>query len=386
MVRAPRGMPGRAAVRCVGRGVRPGRTTPWVALAVWLAPTLCAATPNTADPPRPEARAIVAFLLPQHQEMSVRPAFDAFLEPLIGQPVDVRVEPLARLDGGLAVQWAHAREAAARTGAELVVWLDLAHPAEPLLVVTDGSGARLIARTLHAAGQPAEPAAAAPPDTARLRPLLAAAGLAVQAQVRALLAARAAGRPPDDPLARPMQPAARPCWLSVELGYALDLLAPQLRAQHGLGIGLIARPHRFVAIGLGYRFLPTVRIAGTPESLWLQRHPLQLDAAFVWPFAERFRLRAAAGLSLSLFAPHHDALPRGWTAAGVGLRAIPGALAELALDVRLIGRLGLVLAAGVDVPLVDFAFAFTRPGERNVLLDPWPAQFRTRLGVALDLP
>jgi hypothetical protein len=322
----------------------------------------------------PAPRAVV-LLAPENRALVLGPVVSAVQSQLSDLAVELRVEPVQKLEGSLA-----ARMSAAGTvqGALAVIWLDL-NPGEPIFVyVADPRSHRIFARNVDW-----DPAGGH----------FAASGLVVRSAVQALLAgrsigfetpagetARAAG---PDPIVRgEPQPDVN---LAVRISYVPGLLAQDVGLLHGaeLGVQVGFGPHLYAAAG--YRFFPSFLKQVSDYALALvSRHPISLAAGGRLALGRlELGLELTATLdpvrvevrpfSLFLVPPSPQTEPR-WL---VG----PTAWAS----VRMVGNLSAVAGLGIDLPVGTRDYLVKAvSGESSTLLRLYPVQPRASIGLRWD--
>jgi hypothetical protein len=320
----------------------------------------------------PAPRAVV-LLAPENRALVLGPVVSAVQSQLSDLAVELRVEPVQKLEGSLA-----ARMSAAGTvqGALAVIWLDL-NPGEPIFVyVADPRSHRIFARNVDW-----DPAGGH----------FAASGLVVRSAVQALLAGRSIGfEAPAGDTARAAGPdpfvrgePERGFSMAVRVGYALGLLAQDARALHGAELALQVGygPHLFAAAQ--YRLYPSFlrRLSQYSEAL-LSRHPISLAAGGrleLGPLEVGLELTAtldAVAIEVHVLGPWQLAAPEPQT----DLRWLLGPTAWATM--RVVGGLSVVAGIGLDMPLGARDYLVTGADDKPAtLLKLYSAQPRASIGL-----
>lgn len=315
----------------------------------------------------------VVLLAPENRALVMGPVISAVQSQLSDLAVELRVEPVDRLEGSLAARMS---AAGAVQGALAVIWFDL-NPGEPIFVyVADPKSHRIFARNVDW-------------DTAGGH--YAASGLIVRSAVQALLAGRSIGfeapagdktQPPGpDPFLRVRQ--GPDVSLAVRVGYAPSLLAPGLAVRHGADLGLQVGLGTHFYAGANYRLYPTAYRRLTADSFaLLSRHPISLSAGGrmeLGPLEVGLELAATldpVGIEIGVTSPWLVPAPP-----QTNFRWLLGPSAWAAL--RLVGRVSAVAGLGVDFTLGQHKY-LVADDQRGVVLEPYEAQPRAFLGLRWD--
>lgn len=316
----------------------------------------------------------VVLLAPEDRALVMGPVISSVQSQLSDLAVELRVEPVDRLEGSLAARMSAAD---AVQGALAVIWLDL-NPGEPIFIyVAEPKGHRIFVRNLDW-------------DSAGAH--YAASGLIVRSAVQALLAGgsigfeppageRASPSGPDPFLRVPKDPGVS---LAVRLSYTPSLLAPDLPARHGADLGVQVGFGAHLYAGAGYRLYPLVFKRMSEWAVaFMSRHPIWLAAGGrteLGPLEVGLDLCATldpVGIQISVSGPWRVPAPP-----QINIRWLAGPSAWAAI--RLVGRLSAVAGLGVDFPLGASNYVIEQSGKRGVVLEPYEVQPRASLGLRWD--
>ncbi len=319
----------------------------------------------------------VVLLAPEDRVLVLGPVVSAIQSQLSDLSVELRVEPVPKLQGSLA-----GRMEAAGTvqGALAVIWLDL-NPGEPIFVyVADPASHRLFARNV---------------DWDPGGGHFAASGLVVRSAVQALLAGRSIGfEAPASPGARPDGPdpfppvaAEQGLTAAVRVGYSPATFASDVGALHGaeLALQLGYGPHFYAAAS--YRLFPSFLLRDGEYSIAVfNRHPVSL-ASGARVALGRFQLGLELAGTLDLVRVEVHVLQE------FQVGPAPQTLARWLIgptawaSFRLAGSLSAVATMGFDLPLGarDYIIAPANNGDPIDILTLGSVQSRASLGLRWDL-
>ena len=322
----------------------------------------------------------VVLLSPEDRSLILGPIVQSVQAQLADLPVELRVQPVQRLEGFLGAQMKVARQAA---GAEslAVIWLELS-PGDPVFVyVADPQRNRVLARSVDWDGALGH---------------LEAVGLIVRTSVQALLAGqqigfeapggpRPAGPEQAPPQAVPVPKGEQLFHLGFKVGYAPSTPGGEAPMLHGLDASVFAGLGAHLLISGGYRVIPAFLERANPYSLALvSRHPFWLGVGGRLTFG-RLQLGAEAACNVDLVNLEMKDVGPWIRLSPPHQQVIVSFAPSVSLAVTLIAPLSVYVEGGVDVPLNERHYFTEGPAGRAVVLTPWQVQPRAAVGLRVEV-
>ncbi|MGC4121055.1 MAG: hypothetical protein QM765_42055 [Myxococcales bacterium] len=320
----------------------------------------------------------VVLLSPEDRSLILGPIVQSVQAQLSDLPVELRVEPVKRLEGFLGAQMKVARQVAGPDGLA-VVWLELL-PGDPVFVyVADPQHNRVLARSIDWDGALGH---------------LEAVGLIIRSSVEALLAGQQIGfEAPEAPKTgikpfpkqpEPEKPGDWSPHLGLAAGYSLSTPGGDAPLLHGVDVAAHFGIGDHLFLTGGYRVIPSfLERAGSYAIAVATRHPFWLGVG------GQLRLgpvQLGGNLACNL-----DVVDIEIKSVGPWLRISPpheqvivSLAPTLMAAVSIVGPLSLFLEGGVDVPLNERHYYTQGPAGRGVVLTPWEAQPRGTIGLRVD--
>lgn len=320
----------------------------------------------------------VVLLSPEDRSLILGPVIQSVEAHLSDLPVELRVEPVPRLDPSLAAQMKAARQVAGEE-AVAVIWLELS-PGDPVFVyVADLKRNRVGARSVDWDGALGH---------------LEAVGLIVRSSVQAILSEdKSFGFEAPSVMektrsrGRPVAEEQRRAHLGFSIAYSLGEVSPDAPLAHAASISIFAGWGDHLYAELGYRF-------AVP---FLQRGSDRCSVAQIW----RHALSAGAGARF-----RKGSFTFGGEIAGVAqivgleIKVVEGcdwAQAEdqdhvllaiaptLFASLSIAEPLSLFAAVSADIFPRERRYLIDGPGGRGAALTPWAVQPRAAIGLRFEL-
>lgn len=194
-------------------------------------------------------------------------------------------------------------------------------------------------------------------------------------------------------LLRKDRPPRAPYWLTLEMGYAMDLYGRQQMAagttyplSHGVSIGLTARLAKIWSAFVSFRVVEPIKANGDPVHVSLQRYPVSVGARLRFRLGRWVELGGALSFVIDYVAVDTHA-PDGWTYPLDNRNEVLYLMgAEVRLGFAVLDRLRIILTVGAEVGLNPILRNIDKADDNQpIIIDPWPIQPYFRLGISLDL-
>ncbi|MBI5548163.1 MAG: hypothetical protein HY901_30145 [Deltaproteobacteria bacterium] len=323
----------------------------------------------------------VVLLSPEDRSLILGPIIQSLQAHLSDLPVELRVEPVPRLEGLLGSQMRVARQVAGADGLA-VVWMELS-PGDPVFVyVADPQRNRVLARSVDWDGALGH---------------LESVGLIVRSSIQALLAGQSIGfeaapppkqpgpAPPVEPPVAPPAPPPRGFRLGMSVGYTPAIIGDDAPVLHGLDTALFAGwGEHLYAVG-GYRVIPPFLERAGPYALaFVSRHPVSLGVGgrVQW---WRFQLGGEASATLDVVEIEMKDVGPWLSLAPPRTQYVWGMAATVFAAFEIVRPLSVFISGGADVPLGERRYTVHGPAGEGVVLTPWKVQPRAAVGLRIDV-
>ncbi len=322
-----------------------------------------------------QARPVV-LLAPEDRSLILGPIVQSVQAQLSDLPVELRVQPVAKLEGLLGAQMRLAKQVAGDEGLA-VVWLELS-PGDPVFVyVADPQRSRVLARSVDWDGALGH---------------LEAVGLIVRSSVQALLAGQSIGfEAPAQRVATggqkplPPPPPPRQFHLGAAVGYTPGILSDGTAVMHGLDVQVWGGYREHLFASLQYRvYFPFLQRAGTYAIAEVARHPASVAVGGRQTWG-RFSLSAELAATFDLVTVEMKDVGPWFKLSPPSTQLIFSLGPSLTTTLRLADPVSLYLGAGVDVPVGERRYLTEGPAGTGVVLTPWEVQPRAFAGVRFDV-
>jgi len=319
----------------------------------------------------------VVLLSPEDRSLILGPVIQSLQAQLSDLPVDLRVEPVPKLEGILGAQMRVARQVAGEDGLA-VVWLELS-PGDPVFVfVADPQRNRVLARSIDWDGALGH---------------LEAVGLIVRSSVQALLAGESIGfeAAPISKTGSPMPaPVAResPYHLGLSIDYTPSKIASDAPVMHAVGLAIDGgyKEHFFAV--LEYRLTAPFLHSGTDRCSIAQvwRHSVSLGAGGRITYG-RFRFGGDLSGTLQIVrleAQQVEDCTKFWTLDPPRSNVVFSISPTVSASVTIVRPLSVFIAAGIDIPLGERRF-FLSESDTQTVITPWSVQPRGTVGLRFEI-
>jgi len=270
-------------------------------------------------------------------------------------------------------------------GVTAMAWIALTGEDRAILFMTDAEGERFLARKLDFGDPAAARETAALVIRATCEALLAGVEISMALpqqpppQLRPAAARSDEPRKVEDGIPTRLAPI-----LSMSTGYRFQVRSDR-ETEHGLDVSLGVHPLRWLEIRAGYTFATPVEATRRGgAAITVERHPTSLCAIALWA-GDRLSL----GGSVSLVAD--VAVQRTLSIGGNGgfsrsnRDLIWSAQPALLFGFRLVQRLCLFIASGVQIPFNPVRYVYQEQDEIQVIERAWKVQPFVSIGLRADL-
>jgi hypothetical protein len=338
----------------------------------------------------------VVMIVPEDQRDQTASTIGAIEGQFSDLPIELVVEHAAKLPRELNKQVELASKIAGTSGAFVVFWCDFILDDQVFLYLAEAGGQRILVRKLEEedAGGRAETLAII--LRLSISALLEGGIIGVEVEevvkekpIEVEATAESETKPelqPEsqpEPQPEPDEPAREYHILATGLAYTMTSYSEDHPLVHGFDIAFDVRLSRYLIVTAGYTVMGTIETETELAGLRLRRHPIRLGLGLAFPISA---MELGASLALALDYSTFDVFGK---ASGIkSATDMDDILYFLTFVVELripiYDRLGLIIAAGGDIPLNSIYYQIETPPETEVLIDPWPVRSRLLLGAYVE--